>query len=140
MLSCKLQKTSKTTNRTKIGPQHLEHSYDPYGLPFWDNNSWRKEAKNVERSEDQEKASKDVGINSLCIWAKFPEIVFPWSFSLDFLHLSFENLIKNLLGLWMGKFRGLPDNGQHEKWVLPDSVWIQIGKELEELTKTIPSN
>jgi hypothetical protein len=63
-------------DQSKIGLRDLKHSYDPYDLPLWDDASWHQEAQAVESSEGPEQASKDVGINSLCIWAKFPGIVF----------------------------------------------------------------
>ena len=57
----------------------------------------------------------------------------PW----DFMHLLFQNVVKNLINLWMGKFKNL-DNGK-EDYIIPDNIWQEIGKETTSAIKTIPA-
>ena len=57
----------------------------------------------------------------------------PW----DFMHLLLENVIKNLVYLWMGKFKGL-DTGT-EDYVIPERIWKSIGLETVAAVRTVPS-
>lgn len=57
----------------------------------------------------------------------------PW----DFMHLLFENVVKNLVNLWMGKFKGL-DAGK-EDYIIPPAIWKTIGQETIDSVKDIPS-
>ena len=56
----------------------------------------------------------------------------PW----DFMHLLFENVNKNLVYMWMGKFKGL-DAGK-ECYIIPPAVWKEIGQETVNAVKDIP--
>ena len=57
----------------------------------------------------------------------------PW----DFMHLLFENVVKNLVHLWMGKFKGL-DAGK-EDYIIPPEIWKEIGQETVDAVKDIPT-
>jgi len=57
----------------------------------------------------------------------------PW----DFMHLLFENVVKNLIHLWMGRFKGL-DCGD-EDYEIPLHIWSQIGVETVDAVKDIPA-
>jgi hypothetical protein len=57
----------------------------------------------------------------------------PW----DFMHLLLENVVKNLISLWMGKFKGL-DEGI-EDYQIPEHIWKLIGKETVDTVKHIPA-
>ena len=43
------------------------------------------------------------------------------------MHLLFENVVKNLVYMWMGKFKGL-DAGR-EDYIIPQAIWKEIGQE-----------
>ena len=45
----------------------------------------------------------------------------PW----DYMHLLLENVVKNLVHLWMGKFKGLDDG--IEDYIIHDHIWKEIG-------------
>jgi hypothetical protein len=47
----------------------------------------------------------------------------PW----DFMHLLYENVVKNLVKLWKGKFKKLDDGTQD--YIIPKHIWEQIGEE-----------
>ncbi|KAF8904553.1 hypothetical protein CPB85DRAFT_1376903 [Mucidula mucida] len=53
------------------------------------------------------------------------------------MHLIWENLIKNLILLWTGEFKGL-DTGDGD-YVLPKTVWEAIGEATAAAGSTIPS-
>jgi len=55
----------------------------------------------------------------------------------DFMHLLFENVVKNLIYMWMGKFKGL--NARREDYIIPQAIWKEIGKETVDAVKDIPS-
>jgi hypothetical protein len=57
----------------------------------------------------------------------------PW----DWMHLFSENVIQNLVHLWMGKFKGL-DVGSEDYEIMPE-IWEQIGEETENAVKDIPA-
>lgn len=57
----------------------------------------------------------------------------PW----DFMHLLFQNVVKNLVHLWMGKFKNL-DAGSGD-FVIPEHIWKEIGIETVAVTRDIPA-
>ncbi|KAF7336408.1 hypothetical protein MSAN_02294800 [Mycena sanguinolenta] len=62
---------------------------------------------------------------------------FPRSFGYDFMHLIWENLIKNLVLLWTGEFKGLDDG--REEYQLSKAIWEAIAAETAAASDTIPS-
>ena len=57
----------------------------------------------------------------------------PW----DFMHLLYENVVKNLVNLWKGKFKGLDDGAQD--YIIPEHIWKQIVAETVAAVRDIPS-
>ena len=57
----------------------------------------------------------------------------PW----DFMHLLFENVVQNLVKLWMGKFKGLNDGSGD--FTIPKAIWKKIGDETVAAMKQIPA-
>ena len=57
----------------------------------------------------------------------------PW----DFMHLLLKNVVKNLVYLWMRKFKGL-DTGT-EDYVIPEHIWKSIGMETVAAVRTVLS-
>ena len=54
------------------------------------------------------------------------------------MHLFLENLTKNLMNLWTGKFKGL-DVGSEDYEIAP-AVWEEIGRETAAAVKDIPAD
>ena len=52
-------------------------------------------------------------------------------------YITFRECIKNLVHLWMGKFKGL--NTGTEDYVIPDHIWKDIGLETVDAVRTVPS-
>lgn len=59
---------------------------------------------------------------------------FPW----DWMHLFCENIIPNLVDLWMGRFKSFPDEGTGS-YEIPCAIWVKIAQETVEAVKDIPS-
>ncbi|KAL0569567.1 hypothetical protein V5O48_012398 [Marasmius crinis-equi] len=77
------------------------------------------------------------GIKGTSIFNNLSSIVFPYSFPFDFMHLSFENNVKNLISLWTGNFKGLDTgNGDYE---LEADEWEAIGRATAAAGSYIPS-
>jgi hypothetical protein len=77
------------------------------------------------------------GINDTSILINIPSLSFPTSFPHDFMHLLFENIVPNLIDLWTGSYKGLPQGSV--EYQLPQDVWEQIGRETEAASSLIPS-
>jgi hypothetical protein len=86
---------------------------------------------------DASRLSKFYGIKNISILSCLDSIRFPTSFPYDFMHLIWENLIKNLIFHWTGEFKDL-DQG-HEHYELPQAVWQAIGAATDSSGATIPS-
>ncbi|KAH8920307.1 hypothetical protein BT69DRAFT_1375738, partial [Atractiella rhizophila] len=83
-------------------PSFCEHSftpvYDRSKVVIRDHRNMREQGLRIDcASVAEAEMSKDTCINWSTIWFRFPGVVFPWSFALDFMHLIFENIIRNLL-------------------------------------------
>jgi hypothetical protein len=64
-------------------------------------------------------------------------LFFPHSFPYDFMHLIWENTIKNMILHWTGEFKGLDQgNGTYE---LSKAIWEGIGTLTASSGSTIPS-
>ena len=81
--------------------------------------------------------AKTYGIKGWPLLSFLHSLSFPHSFPYDFMHLIWENLIKNLVLLWTGEFKGL-DEG-NEVYELDKTVWEAVGEGTVALGSTIPS-
>ena len=81
--------------------------------------------------------AKEYGINSLSILTSLSSLAFPLSFSYDFMHLLWENVIPNLILLWTGQYKGV-DAGT-EDYEIDEAVWRAIGAATSRSSSTIPS-
>lgn len=81
--------------------------------------------------------AKQYGIKGLPLLSCLPSLEFPASFPYDFMHLIWENLVKNLVLHWTGEFKGL-DSG-YEDYSFPKAIWEAIGEATAASGSTIPS-
>jgi hypothetical protein len=51
--------------------------------------------------------AKECGIKGVPLLSHLSSVSFPGSFPYDFMHLIWENVVKNLMLLWMGDFKGM---------------------------------
>jgi hypothetical protein len=119
---------------------NLPQSYDPYALPMRSHTSFLKQAQEVQNAQtasEQKKLSMKYGINGIPLIAQLSSISVPESFPFDFMHEIWENLIKNLIALWTGDFKGLDEGSGNYHLTRVD--WQAIGEESKSSGATIPS-
>ena len=100
-----------------------------------------QQAEEVEDAPTKEQAgilAKTYGIKGKSILSDIGSIHFPSSFPYDFMHLVWEGIIKSLIQLWTGDFKGI-DEGK-EKYQIDPKQWKKIGSETAASAKTIPSS
>ncbi|KAK1223587.1 hypothetical protein PQX77_013537 [Marasmius sp. AFHP31] len=124
-----------------MGTADLRESFDPANLPLQTHQEFMKLAAEVEAAQTQptkaERLAKACGIKGLPCLAVLDSLSFPLSFPYDFMHLIWENVLKNLVLLWTGEFKGL-DSGK-EDYQFSKEVWKAIGKATAESGAYIPS-
>jgi hypothetical protein len=122
----------------------LDHStikkYDPRHLPMRTPQELLQQAREVQQATTNaaaEALAKKFGIKSLPILSEVHSLHFPTSFPYDFMHLIWENLVKNLVIHWTGEFKGLDDG--KESYQIEETCWDAIGAATFEAGQTIPS-
>ena len=84
--------------------------YDPRHLPLRTHAAFLAQAHEIQNSTTQtqrKRLAKEYGINGVPILTSLSSLAFPILFGFDFMHLLWENVIKNLILLWTGDFKGL---------------------------------
>lgn len=114
--------------------------YDAATLPLRTHAEVVSQALTVDAAANatqQAKLSRDTGIKGSSILMDLPSLEFPRCFPYDFMHLIYENVLKNLILLWTGGFKGI-DEGTGSYQLMP-SVWEAVGKATAASGPTIPS-
>ena len=81
--------------------------------------------------------AKQYGIKGILVLSFISSISFPSSFPFDFMHLTWENLIPNLIEFWTGMFKDLDHQGKD--YVIELHVWNEIGAATAACGATIPA-
>ncbi|KIK53729.1 hypothetical protein GYMLUDRAFT_63600 [Collybiopsis luxurians FD-317 M1] len=103
-------------------------SYDPQNLPLCTDDEMKKQAEEVQFASSTAQSNSlaiEYGIKGTSVLSVLPSLSFPTSFPYDFMHLIFENILKTLVLLWTGDFKGL-DEGTGSYHFMP-KVWEAIG-------------
>lgn len=103
-------------------------NYDPSNLPMRTQEEFMHhahEAQFASSAAAADESAKKSGVKGIPLLSYLPSLSFPHSFPYDFMHLIWENLIKNLFLFWTGGFKGL-DRG-HEEYEIAQ----RTGKKLE---------
>jgi hypothetical protein len=114
--------------------------YDPLDLPLRTHDEFLEQARKVQFAESsaaEDRLSKQYGIKGVPILSTLSSLFFPHSFPYDFMHLIYENVIKNLVLLWTGNYKGL-DEGSGD-YTLNPTVWDAIGVATAAGGSTIPT-
>lgn len=130
----------RSTHPVTIANPTLIQQYEPLHLPLRTHAQFIKQAQEVDATITNVAAanlSKQYGIKGVPILSQLHSLQFPISFPYDFMHLIWENLLKNLVHLWTGEFKGL-DEGYEEYQLLP-GIWKAIGAATAAAGATIPS-
>jgi hypothetical protein len=114
--------------------------YDAQNLPMRTHAEILTQANKVEHAASKaeaERLSKRYGVKGIPILSCLSSLSFPMSFPYDFMHLIWENVVKNLVLLWTGDFKGLDAGSKDYK--LDKRVWDVIGAATAASRSTIPS-
>lgn len=115
--------------------------YDPSNLPLRTHDVFIAQGTEVQASSviaHADKLAKAYGIKGVPVLSNLPSLSFPTSFPYDFMHLIWENLIKNLILLWTGDFKNLDDG--RESYLVSSAIWQAIGESTAKSGSTIPSS
>ena len=115
-------------------------TYDPRHLPLRAHDEWVNvtlEIQEADRVGVHKALAMDHGIKGMPALSRVGSLDYAWGASLDFMHLLFENVVKNMVNLWMGRFKNL-DAGEQD-YIIPSSIWKEIGEETVAAVKHIPS-
>ena len=114
-----------TTDLTNLGRNHMEMIAD---------------AKRVDEALTLTAANqiaKETGIKGTSILSTLDSVALPQSFPPDFMHISWENVVPTLIGLWTGNYKGIGEG--KESYHIDSDVWKAIGAEGAASGSTIPS-
>jgi hypothetical protein len=114
--------------------------YDGGNLPLRNHSEIIAQGREVEAATttaEAERRAKRSGVKGVSILSYLGSLSFPRSFPYDFMHLIWENLLKNLILLWTGEFKGLDSGG--EQYTLAKAIWEAIGSRTASASNTIPS-
>jgi hypothetical protein len=127
------------SNYPNLSPTDIR-AYDPDNLPLRSHMRLLEQANEVQNAPtngEAERLAKQYGIKGLPLLSCLPSLEFPTSFPYDFMHLIWENLVKNLVLHWTGEFKGL-DAGL-EDYTFTKAIWEAIGEATAASGTTIPS-
>lgn len=114
--------------------------YNPHSLPMRTHEQFMTQAHEVLAAPNKTRRNKiatKYGIKGVPLLSLLSSVSFPESFPYDFMHLIWENLVKNLVLLWSGNFKGLSQGTGN--YVIPKALWKQVGQEGVASRSTIPS-
>ena len=114
-----------TTDLTNLGRNHMELMAD---------------AKRVDEAESLAAANRiarETGIKGTPLLSTLDSVALPQSFPPDFMHIIWENVIKTLVGLWTGDYKGIGEG--EESYRIDASTWKAIGAGGMASGSTIPS-
>ncbi|CDO68471.1 hypothetical protein BN946_scf184754.g5 [Trametes cinnabarina] len=114
-------------------------TYDPDALPLRTHEQFLQQAHEVQFARtgaEEERLAKQYGIKGIPLLSSLSSLSFPDSFPYDFMHLIWENVVKNLMNLWTGQYKGL-DCGTGDYTIEP-TVWDAIGAASAESGGYIP--
>ena len=123
-----------------VTPGMEPHVWDPRHLPLRSHASFANTVDLIASARTKTtaaKIAKCTGIKALPALRRVSSLHYGRSFPWEWAHIICENLIPNLVSLWMGRFKKL-DEGT-ESYVIAPHIWELIGQETEDAVKHIPS-
>jgi hypothetical protein len=114
--------------------------WNPDRLPLREHGDWAIATRNIDRQSSAKKkndVAKTYGIKGMPALQRVGSIDYARGVPWDFMHLLFENVVQNLVNLWMGRFKNL-DSGVGD-YIIPRGVWDEIGDETVSAVKSIPA-
>ena len=115
-------------------------AWDPINLPLRMHENWASVSAKISKTQTKKRKNeiaKYYGIKGMPALTHVSSINYARGIPWDFMRLLLENVVKNVINLWMGKFKGL-DTGTKD-YEIPEHIWRIIGKETVETVKHIPA-
>ena len=137
--SCKIKAIPIPTDGNRTGTFYVPPHTNLTGLGR-SHGELMAQADLVDRAEtkaEAESLSKEFGIKGRSILSEIDSISFPQSFPFDFMHTAWENVMKTLIALWSGDYKGL-DEGKN-RYRIKKAVWKEIGARGAASNASIPS-
>jgi hypothetical protein len=143
--SCEIKAINNPDSPDKTYYVPLTHpgkirAWKPTELPLRTHGSWADVTAKISEAhleKDRKAIAMHHGIKGMPALQRVGSIDYARGVPWDYMHLLLENVVKNLVHLWMGKFKGL-DAGI-EDYIIPDHIWKDIGTETVAAVKDIPS-
>lgn len=147
--SCKIKGARIGTGKNQVYYVPLTHpdlpgqprrSWNPRNLPPRTHEDFTVVADNLDDMQyvkDQKDYTFDEGIKGLPALRRVGCLDYARTFPWDIMHLFFENVVRILVKLWSGAFKGL-DVGT-EDYEIAAEIWEEIWKETAEAVKDIPA-
>jgi hypothetical protein len=113
--------------------------HDPMQLPLRTQERFMEQACEVQMADtvkQSKELAKEYGIKGVPLLSLLSSLSFPTSFPYDFMHLIWENVVKNLFELWTGNHKGL-GTGKGDYKISPED-FKEIGKLSEAAGASIP--
>jgi hypothetical protein len=113
--------------------------YDPLHLPMRTHAKMMDQAREIQMAPTQSRSNSlatECGIKGIPLLSYLSSISFPSSFPFDFMHLMWENVVKNLFMLWTGKYKGMGTGTGN--YSISDADLKEIGKLSEAAGAHIP--
>lgn len=114
-------------------------TYNARDLPRRTHASFMDQARKVAFADlvrEREEWARDSGIKGISVLSYLSSVCFPESFPYDFMHLAWENVVKNLHTMWFDDFKSLGTGTGNYK--LPKEVVELIGRESAASGPSIP--
>lgn len=114
--------------------------WDPCDLPNRQHKDWTTITANIQQTikkKDQKALAFHYGIKGMPGLTLVNSLNYARGMPWDFMHLLFENVVKNLVHLWTGRFKGL-DDGVYD-YIIPEHIWEEIGAETVAAVRNIPA-
>lgn len=122
-------------------PEDAPRDVDMANLPLRHHRGLLSQAYEVQSAAvtaESNRLAKKYGIKGIPLLSHLKSLSFPVSFPYDFMHLIWENLVKNLILHWTGQFKGL-DSGR-ENYTISKAIWDAIGTDTSTSGSFIPSS
>ncbi|CAG8656352.1 16292_t:CDS:2 [Gigaspora rosea] len=124
-----------------ITGHNIYQGYCASNLPSRTHEEWKERLKTIHNAKSEKERSElitNYGINKNSILFDLLTIHFLDSFTVDIMHLFYENIAKYMFNHWTGTF--FSDELQNkEPYILKKSVWNDIGKQMHAFRKDLPS-
>ena len=115
------------------------HTYDPAALPKRSHDEFMAQAREVQYAPsgaESDRLAKKYGIKGIPVLSALSSLTFPESFPYDFMHLIWENVVKNLMNLWAGTYKDLGQGS--EEYQIRGPIWEEVGKASVDSGSSIP--